>query len=123
MNSNEAEFSNTPGRIALWMGPLIGPLAWLIDLQASFSADRWSCENGTAAPLHWATIICLMVTLGGVWLTWRQWSHAGKQWPGEEAGVMPRSRFVSFVGLCVNLIFVLAILAQSVPKWMLSPCQ
>jgi hypothetical protein len=123
MPVNEAVFTNRWRRLGLWLGPLIGPLAWLFDLQISFSAGRLSCTADTSLPLHLATLVCLLITLGGIVYTWRNWRAAGKGWPGEEEGVIPRSRLMSFIGLTVNVMFALAILFQAVPKAMLHPCQ
>lgn len=123
MPDQEAVFTNKWRRLGLWIGPLIGPIAWLLDLQVSFSADRWSCTSHTALPLHLASLICLLITLAGVAYTWRDWREAGKGWPGEEEGVISRSRMMAFLGVTVNVMFVLTILFQTIPKWMLNPCQ
>ncbi len=121
--ADPSQFTKQSGRFALWIGPVIAPLAWLTDLQLSFAADRTACTSQSSMLLHLATIISLAVALLGVWLTWRTWKKAGEQWPGEEEGVVPRSCFLAFVGFGVNVLFVAAILAQSVPKLMLNPCQ
>jgi hypothetical protein len=123
MPTDEAVFTNKWRRLGLWVGPLIGPLAWLADLEISFSADRLSCNSNTPLPLHLATIICLLISFGGIAYTWRDWRDTGKGWPGEEESIVSRSRLLSFVGLTVNTMFVLAILFQAVPKVMLHPCQ
>ncbi len=117
------QFTRQSARFALWLGPTIGPLAWLIDLQVSFAADRAACEGHSSMLLHVVSITTLLIALLGVWLTWKGWRQAGNEWPGEEEGIIPRSRFLAFIGFGTNLMFVAAIIAQAVPKLMLNPCQ
>ena len=123
MAADSLQFSKQSGRLTLWIGPLIAPLAWLIDLQVSFSGNRQACDSNSSTILHLATAVTFLIALAGVWLTWSNWRKTGEKWPGEEEGIIGRSRFLAFVGLWVNLIFLAAILAQAVPKWMLSACQ
>lgn len=123
MADDVSPFQQQTGRLLLWLGPLIGPLAWITDLQVSYSLNRPACEQGSSLLLHSATLVALLIAAVGVWLTWRNWKRAGESWPGEEEGIIPRSRFLAFVGFGVNVLFVLAIVTQAIPKFMLSPCQ
>jgi hypothetical protein len=98
-------------------------MAWFTDLQFSFVFDRWACDNNNMAPLYLLTAFCASVGLLGIAWSWSHWKQTGAEFPGERNGIIPRSRFLSVVGLAVNILFTIAILGQVIPKVLLHPCQ
>ena len=106
----------------LWYALLAGPLAWMLGLNADYSLVRVACAKGTMLPLHLVTLVTLLLAASGGLVAWREWRRDGAEWPGEEATVLERSRFMSVVGLMASALFSLAILAQWAAKLFLGPC-
>ena len=116
-------FAQQKVRLALWVAPLVGPMAWFTDLQFSFSFDRWACDHNNIVPLYLLTALCTLLAASGAAWSWSHWKHARPVSAGEQDGVIPRTRFLSLVSLAVNLLFTIAVVAQAIPKLMLNPCQ
>lgn len=112
------------GRIAaLWMGLLLAPTAFLVNLELSYLAVPASCVRGTALSLHLVHGACLLVAIAGAVVAWRSWSRAGIGWPGEACGPAARSRFLAGLGFAGSALFALTIVAQWIPTLTLHPCQ
>jgi hypothetical protein len=109
-------------RVALWFALLLGPVAWMLGLEADYSLVRVACARATLLPLHAVTLAALALAGAGAWLAWREWSRAGREWPGEAWGPRERSRFMAAAGFLAALFFALAIVAQWSAKLFLDPC-
>jgi hypothetical protein len=55
-------------------------------------------------------------------VAWREWRRAGEEAPDEGAGTLPRSRFMTAMGLLASPFFALVIVAQWVAVLFLNPC-
>jgi hypothetical protein len=108
--------------IALWFGILIGPLALLTQQQLGFMIVPWACATGLPPYLWLVSLIALLITLGGAFVSWREWKVAGELWPDEGGSPVARSRFMAAGGLIMSLMFAMAIVAQAIPTFILSPC-
>jgi hypothetical protein len=72
--------------------------------------------------LHALSVLTLALALAGGWVAWREWKRAGAEYPGEEGGTIPRSRFMAFLGMLGSALFSLTILAQWTASFFLNPC-
>ena len=117
------EFKEGAGPGALWAGILAGPMAALVQLQANYALVLWVCGTGSAWALHAVSLAALLVASGAGLLAWRNWQRAGADWDDEGAGVLPRSRFMSAVGMFVSAHSALVIVAQWVAVFVYSACQ
>jgi len=93
------EFKEGAGPGLLWAGILAGPLAALTQLQANYALVLWACGSGQVWELHAVALVSLMLCEGAGLLSWRNWRKTGAGWEDEGAGVIPRSRFMSVVGI------------------------
>jgi hypothetical protein len=111
------------GRIVtLWTGLLLAPVAFLLNLELSYLAVPVSCARGSALSLHLVHGACLLLALTGAAVAWRSWSAVGLGWPS--AGeVTAWDRFLAGLGLGGSALFVLTIVAQWVPTFILHACQ
>src|SRR2546426_2864705 len=116
-------FSQGMGLLALWLGLLTAPLAWLVNLLLSYTLVLWACSTGRQYTLHLVTLAMLLVAAGGGCMAWRAWRQAGREWHDEAGGVLPRSRFMAAMGILLSSLFVLVILAQGIPSFVLSACE
>jgi hypothetical protein len=117
------EFKEGAGPGALWAGVLAGPMAALVQLQANYALVLWVCGTGRAWALHAVSLAALAVAVGAGLLAWRNWRRAGADWDDEGAGVLPRSRFMSAVGMLVSAHSALVIVAQWLAVFFYGACQ
>jgi len=107
---------------ALWITILAGPFAWAVHLLAAYSLTRTACVDHLQWLLHLVSLAALVVPLAG-WLgaarLWRR-LPAGSTSHGDD--LQSRSRFMALSGMVFCAFFVLAILAQWIPAWILGAC-
>ncbi|HKG23688.1 MAG TPA: hypothetical protein VKC34_17430 [Blastocatellia bacterium] len=112
-------------RNAFWLlaGLLVAPLAFLLDLEINYALVPVVCLSGNLYLLHLVSAGSLLLSLCGAFIAWRDWEITGREWPGEMAGSIPRSRFMSALGLMTSVLFIILIIAMWVPNFVLDPCQ
>ena len=108
---------------ALWAGLLLAPIAFLINLELAYALVPPACSSHNLLPVHLTHLACLLLTVIGLVTAWRTWKTVGAHWPGEAGDPLARSRFMAATGLLVSGMFVLVILAQWIPSFILDPCQ
>lgn len=124
MNGETAlRFSRPRGIVALWVGWIIGPVAWLLDLVISYTLVPWVCRTENYVVLHLVTVAALLLVAGGAYLAWRGWQRAGWEQSSTAERTIPRSRFLAAGGIMLNVFFFLIILAQGIANFMLDACQ
>jgi len=107
--------------LALWTGILAGPIAWAFDLETSYALVHWTCATQQRHLLHAITLFSLIVTAGGVAISWMSWQQA--RTASADQDEIGRARFMAMLGLSAGALFTLAILASAIPRWMLDACQ
>ncbi|HKP72773.1 MAG TPA: hypothetical protein VJT82_07540 [Pyrinomonadaceae bacterium] len=109
---------------AEWTGLLAAPTAWALQMQVGYTLVPWACAHDEqAVSLHVVTVVALLMTAGGAFVSWRVWRKTGREWPGGEGGAVGRSRFMAVLGLLTSAIFFLLILMQGVASFIVHPCQ
>jgi hypothetical protein len=108
---------------ALWVGLLLAPVAFLINLEVAYALVPTACSSRNELPVHLVHFACLLLTLYGLLTAWRSWKAAGATWSGEQGDPLARSRFMAGTGMLVSAMFVLVIVAQWIPSFILDPCQ
>ena len=120
----EKEFPRSGGLFALWACVLVGPAVWLVQFQTNYTLVSLTCNHGGKWALHAVSVVALLLTAGAGLLAWGNWRDVGGDARRNEgAGVVPRSRFMSVLGLLVSGMFFLVILAQWIASWVFGPCQ
>ena len=117
------EFKETRGIVWLWAGMLTAPLAFLLHLEVNYALVTQLCQSEHKLAMYLVTVLFVLISAAGGFISWRNWETAGRKWPGEEATVSERSRFMSVVGLLVSALVVVALIWQLVPQFMFDPCQ
>jgi hypothetical protein len=117
------EFKEGAGPGRLWLSVLAPPMAALAQLQTNYALVLWSCGSGRKWGLHAVAVAALVVALCSGLLAWRNWRKAGSSWDDEGAGPIPRSRFMTVVGMLVSAHSALVIIAQWIAVFIYSPCQ
>lgn len=107
----------------LWAIVVAGPLAWFVSLCASFAAAPPACWWQTKFPLFLIPCLALLTAAAACGLSWRDWSSAGRQFPGDSGGRPAALRALASGGVLLNGFFVIVILAQFVAPSIYGACQ
>jgi hypothetical protein len=112
-----------PSPLALWPGILAAPLAWAIDLTASYALAKWNCLTGRSEVLHGIMMVSLATVAGGAIVS----SIALRRTAGDVLtdGGRPRerARFMTVLGLAISALIALQIVATAIPEWVLDACE
>jgi hypothetical protein len=106
----------------LWVGFLLPPLAWSVALETLYLFSDYGCETLNFMPNHIVSASALLLSLIGGAVAWRNWKRSGAQWPGDDSGPIPRSRFMAALGLLTCPLFSALIIAQWLPTALGVPC-
>ena len=107
----------------LWFGILAGPLAFLLSLQISYMLVQPVCVTTYHLILHLVPVGALLLTASGGVSAWWSWQRTGHAASSKAEVVLPRSRFMASVGLLISVLFLVVIVAQWLPNFILTPCQ
>jgi hypothetical protein len=107
--------------LALWSGILAGPIAWAIDLEASYALVHWTCFTRRIDVLHAISVGALLLTALGAGISWIAWQHA-RALPADDDEIA-RARFMAMLGMWTALLFAGTIVAAAIPRWVLDACQ
>jgi hypothetical protein len=115
-------FDEKRGQFWLWLGFLLPPAAWALQLQIVYLLSEYGCGSGNFTPNHIASGGALILSVFGFLLSWHNWMKAGGEWKNEEAGTLARSRFLAILGVLTGALFTLVIFAQWLPTILGVPC-
>jgi hypothetical protein len=119
----ELAFFQRQGIGWLWFGILAGPVAFLLNLQLSYMLVQPVCVAAHRLVLHLVPVGALLLTTSGGVSAWRNWRRTAQAESSKAGGVLPRSRFMAGVGLLTSGLFIVVIMAQWLPNFILAPCQ
>lgn len=119
----EKDFKQSSIIFALWIGVLLAPFAFLLNLEISYALVPWACSTGQLFWPHVASCGSLLLALLGAFTAWRNWQKTGREWQSETGSARARSRFMAILGLLMSGLFSLVILAQWIANFIIDPCQ
>jgi hypothetical protein len=122
---------------ALWFGLFGAPVAWSLQLLASYALVAHGCYPD-AAPMTMPVVPGLralvlgtgaaalaVALLAGV-SAWRSWRATRREHEGEHEALLEagegRTRFMALAGILLSAVFVLGIVMNVVPLLLLRPC-
>ena len=121
--ASAADVPRTGRSVALWAGVLGAPAAWGLQLQLTYMLVPWACKHDKPIVLHLVTLVFLLLTLAGGFLSWRDWKTSRRRRPRLHPGRPPgRTRFLGGLGMVTSGLFVLIIIAQGIASFFFSPC-
>ena len=107
----------------LWLGLLLPPLAWTVQLAVMYVIQPWECLHPDA--LQYQTRYRaggLLIALAGGVVAWRRWHALREPAPEPMEQLRSRGRFMALLGVLLSALFALVIIAQWIPNHLLSPC-
>lgn len=108
--------------LLLWTSVLLGPFAYLLDLQTSYVMVDWACWTGNDWALHVVNAVALVVAVAGALLGRALWNRLGGGWPDSGSGSESRSRLLAALGTLGGALFALTIVAQWITIGVLGAC-
>jgi hypothetical protein len=114
-----------PGRTSLdvfaVLSFLAGPLAWVVDLAGSYFLVPRAHATGSKLGMHLATVVAVGVIAAGVAAALRVLRAPSAGAKRLEVRVAERARFLALGGLVLCAFFLGVVVANAVPKLLLSP--
>jgi hypothetical protein len=107
--------------VLLWLGVLGPPLIYLFDLQASYTLANRACRSGSHLLYAGTTFIAAVLVVGLGLLSWSYLQALASANP-EGASEPDRNRFLAMGGVAFSAFFLLIILSNLVPKFILGVC-
>jgi hypothetical protein len=107
---------------ALWISLLAGPCAWAVHLLAAYSLTQTACTDHRQWLLHLVSFALLPIPVAGGMSAARLWRRLPEGSTSHGDDLRSRSRFMALSGMVMSAFFVLAILAQWIPAWILGAC-
>jgi nicotinamide riboside transporter PnuC len=117
-----AQYWDDVGLQKVVAGILLGPLAWLLDLEVSYALVKWTCQHDARMLLWMISAASLSLIAWSTWLSGSSWVRLRRRAREDGARVEDRSYFLAITGLATNALFALLILTSQVPRFVLSPC-
>jgi hypothetical protein len=109
--------------LPLWTGIIAGPIAWAVDLTASYAVVKWVCHSSRHDILPLITIATLAMVIGAATISWTALMRTADDLPTDGGRPRQRARFMAVLGLASCGLFALQIIAGAIPHWVLDACQ
>ena len=107
----------------LWIGMLLPPAAWAIQLQSLYLTSEYGCPTADFMWNHVVVVIALAFSLLGGAIAWREWLKSGSSVEAEGGDRLSRRRFMALLGILMASLFTVLIFAQWLPTLMGVPCE
>jgi len=109
--------------LPLWTGIFAGPIAWALDLTASYALVKWVCYTDAYGVLQLITVVSLAIVGGGAAISWTALMRTTNDVPTDGGRPRQRAHFMAVLGLASSALFALQIIAGAIPHWVLDACQ
>jgi hypothetical protein len=100
-----------------------GFAAWGTDLGLSYVLEQHSCSTGHHYVLHVISLVCIAIALSGFGTGLSEFKQLPQNSTEEGGSRFDRAHFEALLGMAFSLSFAVVIIAGSVPRWILSPCE
>lgn len=122
-SSTSRPATSSPRLLAtLWLGVLGPPLIYLFDLQASYTLANRACNSGSHMLYALTTLVAALLVAGIGLVSWTHLQAMPREANLEGARALDRNRFLAMGGVAFSAGFLLIILSNLVPKFILGVC-
>jgi hypothetical protein len=118
----EVQFREGRRVCQLWAGILLGPIAWAVDFVLSYAVTHHECSTGAMRWLYVSSTTALLVSLFAAFLGWDSKRRLPEDISLHGGTTLSRSRAMAISGIGMGLWFAIIIIAEAVPRFILSPC-
>src|SRR3954467_1453266 len=107
----------------LWAGVLGAPFIWLIQLQTNYALVPWVCAHGKRQVIAFSSLFfACLATVAGIFALRGYRSQEKQRVSSIQSGQFEIINFMARVGLLVSALFILLIILQAVPLFIIDPC-
>jgi hypothetical protein len=110
------------GALRLWIGMLLPPIAWGVQLQSLYLTSEFGCRSSDFTWNHVVVVVALGISIVAGVIAWGEWTASDASDEAEGGDQMSRRRFMSLLGVLTSALFSITILAQWLPTLMGVPC-
>ena len=107
----------------LWAGLLIAPIGWFLNLEANFALAPLACAGGGRPLLYLVSAITFVLAVLSGGISWTQWRSVGRDHTDQPSPEWTRRRAMAAVGIGLSSLFVITIVAQAIPNFMMAGCE
>ena len=119
----EQGFEDHGRDLAFWIGMLLPPVAWALQLQTLYLTSEFGCYMSNFVWNHVVSAGCLVLSIVGGLVAWSRWRGHETDAADDAADPGSRKRFMAMLGLLSGGLFTLAIIAQWLPTIVGVPCE
>jgi hypothetical protein len=106
--------------LAMWGAIAAAPLAWVLHLNVAYLLAALVCTPALAVWLYGFTLLMLAIAVVGAVACGRLYRRTAG--PAQDDPAAARTHFLVGTGLLGSVLFILAIIAQTVPMTVYPPC-
>ena len=114
--------NDTAGNVARWVGLLLAPTAWSIQLEALWLASEYGCMNSNFNWNHVASAAALVFAIAGAIVSWRYIPSGPHEATKEKGTAGVRKQFMGYLGVALAIGFSILIVAMWLPTLVGVPC-
>jgi hypothetical protein len=115
------EASRVPiSNMMLWFGALGPPIAWAIHLMTMYPLVEVACRLQSTLPLYGMSAVLVLMNAAAGLVSWYYLRFMRTR---NGATVPRRVRFMARAGLAASALFMIVIVAQTLPVFFDDPCQ
>lgn len=97
----------------MWFAFLVGPIAWAMHEALSYALVKVACGSGLMILEYVVTFVCIGLVATGAYLSY---TASGSRTPRTSA------EFIYLAALVLNIMFAFAIVMETLPNVVVSPC-
>ena len=68
-----------PRRLSLWLGVLIGPIVWVVQLIVGYGFVPYACDHDSKVALYILALAAALLTIGAGYVAWMQWQAVNQR--------------------------------------------
>jgi hypothetical protein len=106
----------------LWWTMFAGPFAWAGDEGVSYVMAQHACSTGHHYVLHVISVVFFLVALSGFVTGVAEYRALPREAREEGRRPIDRAHFQALFGIVFSISFAVVVIAEAVPRWILSAC-
>jgi hypothetical protein len=114
--------SDTKGNFARWVGLLLAPVAWSVQLEALWLTSEYGCLDGNFNWNHIVAAAALACSILGGIIAWNYIPEGAYEASKEKGTPRVRKRFIGYLGVALSIEFSILIIAMWLPTLFGVPC-
>jgi hypothetical protein len=112
------------GEYALQLIGFLGaPTVWALEFIISYAITQHACATGKYWELYLLSLVSCLLATGATFIAFRNLGLTSEKQSSDGGTPLDRTRFMAITGLMISAFFVVVIVAEAVPRFILSPCE